>query len=498
LPTSEGFEIEGSRGVDHEGHICRSASKYLAYVTLLFPLSESDLNDFSPLTMSSNVSFTIRRPTPVSRATSSGPESDPGSSFKVPPLPPPSRGSPLVRSQTSSPHPQTERIVDSSDEDSAAEDELVTGFDRFGVQRCVSFVPRGTQCFQLTIAPARIRLSGKKKVSKPLVIPALKNKDWREVARKRRNATQYVPPSAAAVTGADGSVGGLGTKDTINSGPVLSGLQIKNKVVSVTQDEDVAAETLEVAMEVVEETEDQKALRAILAESSGETQRERVIMDIIQTPISETDALKQDVNELPDTATLEDYARVPVSQFGAALLRGMGWKEGTAASRKPGKGLVEPYLPSARPALLGIGAKEQEVFDDGSKKKNAIKRPERRYMPIIKQDRADTASPNGNPRDRRERSRSPRRSATSSRRNSPDRYNIRSEKDRSSSRRGYSNVDDKEMDRPRAEYRDRRRDDDWKRDYDRESRRDDDRDRRRDDERDRSDKNRDDSRRRDY
>jgi len=343
-------------------------------------------------------------------------------------------------------------------------------------------------------APARIRLNAKKKVTKPLVIPALKNKDWREVARKRRNATQYVPPSAAAATGADGSVGGLGTKDTINSGPVLSGLQIKKTVVSVTQGEDVAAETVEVAMEVVEEeTEDQKALRAILAESSGETQREGVIM-----PISETDALKQDVEELPDAATLEDYARVPVSQFGAALLRGMGWKEGTAASRKPGKGLVEPYLPSARPALLGIGAKEQEVFEDGSKKNNKIKRPERRYMPIIKQDRADTTSPNGNPRDRRERSRSPRRSATSSRRNSPDRYNVRSEQDRSSSRRGYGNFDDKEMDRPRAEYRDRRRDDDRKREYDRESRRDDEKDRRRDIGRDRSDKNRDESRRKDY
>ena len=66
--------------------------------------------------------------------------------------------------------------------------------------------------------------------------------------------------------------------------------------------------------------------------------------------------------------TLADYERVPVSQFGAALLRGMGWKEGTAASRK-NKGPVEPYLPQSRPALLGIGAKEKEVLDDGSQKK---------------------------------------------------------------------------------------------------------------------------------
>jgi len=440
----------------------------------------------------SNVSFTIRRPTPVSRATSSGPESDPGSLFKVP-LPP--RGSPLVRSQTSSPPPESHIDNNLSDEDSPSEDELVTGFDKFGVQRCVSFVPQGTQYFQLTAVLSAIRLNGKKKVTKPLVIPALKNKDWREIARKRRNAAHYVPPSATAGTGVDGSVGGLGTKDTINSGPVLSGLQIKQRLVSVAQHEDVE-ETTEVAMQVVEqETEDQKALRAILAEASGETQHESPILDIIPTSISETDALKQDVEELPDAATLEDYARVPVSQFGAALLRGMGWKEGTAASRKPGKGLVEPYLPSARPALLGIGAKEQEVLDDGSKNSKR-KRPERRYMPVVKQDRADTASPNGNPRDRRERSRSPRRSVTSSRRNSPARYTSRSDKDRSSSKRSYD-YDDKERYAEDSDKRDsdRRRDNERKRNYEREGRQKNERDRRRDDGHDRSDRNRDDSRR---
>lgn len=342
---------------------------------------------------------------------------------------------------------------------------------------------------EFSVPPAN-RLNGKKKINRPLVIPALKNKDWREIARKRRNAAQYVPPSAAAATGADGSVGGLGTKDTINSGPVLSGLQVKQRVISVTQNEDFVEETTEVAMQVVEEeTEDQKALRAILAEASGENQDEGPILDIIPPPISETDALKQDVEDLPDAATLEDYARVPVSQFGAALLRGMGWKEGTAASRKPGKGLVEPYLPSARPALLGIGAKEQEVFDDGNKN-NKRKRPERRYMPVVKQDRTDTASPNGNPRDRRERSRSPRRSTTSSRRNSPDRYTSRSEKDRSSSKRSYDH-DDKER---RAEDRDRL-DDDRRRNYERESRQKSERDRRRDDGQDRSDRNRERSRR---
>ncbi|KAF8813723.1 hypothetical protein BYT27DRAFT_7083379 [Phlegmacium glaucopus] len=410
--------------------------------------------------MSSKVSFTIRRPSPVSRAASSGPESDAGSSFKIPPLPrrilsndDPTLGSPLARSATSSPYPprsQEQHHNDSSDEDNVIEDELVTGFDKFGVQR----------------------LNGEKKVNKPLVIAALKNKDWRELARKRRNGSQYVPPSAATLTGKDGSVGGLGTKDTINSGPVLSGLQVKQKVISVVEELNIGEDAEDVKMEIEEETEDQKALRAILAETNGEIHNGPVI-DIIPTPISEADALKQDVDELPDVATLEDYARVPVSQFGAALLRGMGWKEGTSASRKPGKGLIEPYVPSARPALLGIGAKEQEVYDDGSKKGAKAKRPDRRYVPIIKQERSDTPS-NGT----RDRSSSPRRPSTaiSSRHNSrsPSRYNGRSKRKGDSRGGGSAEGEDRDRDRRRSDVRDRHRDDnrdrsDRKRDRSRES-----------------------------
>ncbi|PPQ93671.1 hypothetical protein CVT25_012730 [Psilocybe cyanescens] len=466
--------------------------------------------------MSSKVSFTIRRPTPVSRATSSGPDSDAGSSFKVPKLPdhisngePTPLGSPLARSQDSPPPRNLgteDHTYESSSESSSNEDELVTGFDKFGVQRCVRFSSGRMQLFQLTTAPFKSSLNGEKKVNKPLVIPALRNKDWRELARKRRGATQYVPPSAVAQTGKDGSVGGLGTKDTINSGPMLSGLQVKQRT-TVIEDEVTIDETEEMKMEVVEEeTEDQKALRAILAESSGESHYDGSMIDIIPTPISEADALKQDVEELPDAATLEDYARVPVSQFGAALLRGMGWKEGTAATRKPGKGLVEPYLPASRPALLGIGAKEQEIYDDGSKKNSKTKRPERRYVPVIKQERTDTASPNGGTRQRNARSRSPRRSATSSRRNSPDRYTSRADTD---DRRRYDDDRKRDTDGRRGDNDDRRQDGgrqregDRKHDQDRDRRRDDDRYRQKDDDRDRLERKREQSydssrRRKDY
>ncbi|KAJ7232784.1 DExH-box splicing factor binding site-domain-containing protein [Mycena haematopus] len=377
----------------------------------------------------SKVSFTIRRPTPVSRDASSGPDSDPN--FKLPALPrhlaqDSAPGSPLSRSRNSSPARYHE--PDSSDEEDETQDELVSAFDAMGAQR----------------------LHKSKKVPQgPLIIPALKNRDWRELARKRRSAAQFVPESAQAATGKDGSVGGLGTRDTINSGPVLSGLQVK-----VKKEEEVseAVEAQEVEMvdakKEEEETEDQRALRAILAAAEGLEDPHSVI-DIIPTPMSEADAYKQDVDELPDAATLDDYNRVPVEQFGLALLRGMGWKEGTAASRKPGKGLVQPYLPEARPALLGIGAKEQEVFDDGSNKKGS-KRPERRYVPVVKQDREGRSSTG---QGESSRARSPRRengSASVSRRSSRSRSPAH--------RRDYDDDRRRESGRRDSKYDDRRRD----------------------------------------
>lgn len=431
----------------------------------------------------SKFSFTIRRPTPESRATSSGSED---SDFKVPALPKRllganGGGSPLARSAAPSPKPipRTYSERDSSDEEDEQEDELVTGFDQFGVQRL---------------------REKKKEPEGPLIIPALKNKDWRELARKRKQL--YVPPSAAAQTGADGSVGGLGTRDTINSGPQLSGLQVakrakleeSNSVAVKTEEADVTATVVDghVPDDVKkeEETEDQKALRALLASAQSDDSMggDGAFITAIPAP-SEDDAYRQDVEELPEPATLDDYERVPVSQFGAALLRGMGWTPGTAASKKQ-KGPIDPYLPEARPALLGIGAKEKEVFDDGSAgkgRKGPKGRPERKYVPVIKRERRPEdgdGERSGSREEERDRDRSRRRSPT------PEK--------RSSRRPSRSPSSDRRRDRARVgrdahfeRDRDRRRDDRRDDDYSRKNReRDRDGDRRRDRSRDRYDSDR--------
>ncbi|KAG2109411.1 hypothetical protein BD769DRAFT_1308038, partial [Suillus cothurnatus] len=46
-------------------------------------------------------------------------------------------------------------------------------------------------------------------------------------------------------------------------------------------------------------------------------------IDSIPVPPSETDALQQDVADLPEVATIDDYACVPITAFRAAFRAAM-------------------------------------------------------------------------------------------------------------------------------------------------------------------------------
>jgi hypothetical protein len=365
------------------------------------------------------VNFTVRRPSPSSRPASTGPESDSSStSFRIPaPKKAPPPPSPLAGTPQRKRFPAVHHDDDSDDEDPHTEDEIVTGFDALGVQRCVDKIASnyryeldGSSSHQVLVD---FRLRNKSPPPGPLVIPALQNRDWREVARKRKGGELYVPEGSRATIGADGSQGGLGTRDTINSGPQISGLTFKAKMVKETTEEDggVTTTTEQVLEEVRMELDDEQALeqRALQALLSGDQSSDSTTpkIDIIAPiendvdrsfPADETDAFRRDVLTRPDSATLDDYAQVPVEEFGAALLRGMGWKPGMAASRTR-KGPTEAYVPNARPSLLGIGAKprpEDTIVQAGGRNggnKNA--RPERKYVPLIKREKSGLGEVDG-------------------------------------------------------------------------------------------------------
>ena len=412
------------------------------------------------MTSTPALSFTVRRPSPVSRGESSGADSD-GPSFRVPALPKHLRnggstpGSPLAQGESTTSSPKRSYdSVNSSDEEDGAQDELISGFDKFGVQRCVKltrypeFGPQLTEAFYLS-------LHERPKPQGPLVIPALKNRDWRALAKKRKTAQMFVPESGrAAVTGADGTVGGLGTRGTINSGPQAVGLQFKQKrLASEVGEVDMQEVEVEIKPQV-EESEDKLALQALLASAAGEGD-EGFAGRTTVIPVTEDEAFQQDIGELPESSTLDDYAGMPVSEFGAAMLRGMGW-----TGEGKGKKNVQPWLPQSRPALLGIGAKEKEVFDDGSKKK-IFGKPDKKYIPVVKKERlADssassrnrTPSPSRHSGSRRgSRSPSPRRKDKTPR--DEDRRRDERKRDRDSNRRK-----DRDREGERRRYEDDERD----------------------------------------
>lgn len=77
--------------------------------------------------------------------------------------------------------------------------------------------------------------------------------------------------------------------------------------------------------------------------------------------------------DLPEAATADDYERVPIVCQLWGLLCYAVWAGPTELSpplksaKRRKNGLAELYLPQARPALLGIGAKERLEPDDERK-----------------------------------------------------------------------------------------------------------------------------------
>ncbi|KAI8604515.1 DExH-box splicing factor binding site-domain-containing protein [Dissophora ornata] len=210
---------------------------------------------------------------------------------------------PLVNKTAASAFGHNEEKVDTH------EDELIAGLDGNKIE---SLVP--------------------KEEAQPLVIPKLENADWREQILAKRKKT-YMPEES------------LRAPIEVIEEPIKEvgfGLQIKKriKVEHRTEDKqdatnvDTAANTSAATMEVTEdvvmeertETLDEIAARKIIEATSGERPEDaRRLVVHGQENIDDVEAFQKNLEELPDEATLEDYEKVPVEEFGAALLRGMGW-----------------------------------------------------------------------------------------------------------------------------------------------------------------------------
>jgi hypothetical protein len=222
-----------------------------------------------------------------------------------------------------------------------------------------------------------IREGGALKMNKveangPLVIPRIKNRDWREeIRRNKKKGKNLLPPEVQAQRSGEGRGSAANEEDVVNG--MQWGLTISKKSLTAELDDSGEAHDsmengrteVETTTEVLverprEKTADELAIEALIGAQSQKKGPNLVIPTAANgdreytRPITEEDAYRRAIRSAPDVSTLEDYERVPVEEFGAALLRGMGWKEGDDR-----KGTIaRPKDVKRRQNLLGLGATE--------------------------------------------------------------------------------------------------------------------------------------------
>ncbi|KAK5693700.1 DNA primase large subunit Spp2 [Elasticomyces elasticus] len=200
--------------------------------------------------------------------------------------------------------------------------------------------------------------TAKKQDRGPLIIAPQANRDWKEAGRRKRqkhtlpgnggqsSAQDVIAQQAAREAELEALKPGFGLNVTKKTGEED---ETTNAYAEDQSMPDVAAEVI-----VKPQTDDERALDALL----GKTNKSSDLV-LPAVAVTEEQAFDRDINSAPEMSTLDDYARVPVEQFGAALLRGMGWKEGQGIGSQKGVKIVKQKVAERRPALLGIGAKEE-------------------------------------------------------------------------------------------------------------------------------------------
>ena len=202
------------------------------------------------------------------------------------------------------------------------------------------------------------------------MIHGQKNRDWREESRRKRGRNILPAEVQAARAGKVKDNEG----DVVNGGQEAYGLSfVKREQPEAEGNRDVPMtnRVIEGQAEVARKakTVDEEALEALMGE--GKKKSDLVLPAVRMEEnesgmwngrvsgvgINEEDAFRTDVASRPDSASLDEYAVVPVEEFGAALLRGMGWKEGDVVGKRKDQ-VLKARIVERRPALLGIGAKE--------------------------------------------------------------------------------------------------------------------------------------------
>ncbi|GAC75918.1 hypothetical protein PANT_19d00017 [Moesziomyces antarcticus T-34] len=261
---------------------------------------------------------------------------------------------------------------------------------------------------------AQKRTSSPPRSAPPRVIPVASNLDWRQDRKQRMGIATNLKSFGPLVSmrRADSSVvsdpsqhhGTDNAADAINTDAQKSGLEIRQprtqQAVESHPAPSSSEETPAPAPDASVQGTDEEAIKALLAGDDGAAE---VGAHLVIPQEDEAELLQHDIESRPEAPSLDDYAATPIEQFGMALLRGMGWKEGMGAG-KGGKGPQQAAEPKKRAALLGLGAKERAVPATGlpssfsSHKNRASGKRDYKYVPITRAD--SPATSNTGPRSR--------------------------------------------------------------------------------------------------
>lgn len=226
-----------------------------------------------------------------------------------------------------------------------------------------------------------------------LVIKNAGNGDWRTRGKKNLLPAEVQAQRAAEANGQTALV----EKNEISK---ASGLQLaeSEEEGSITEENTNGDHAAQV-QPVKKMTEDELALQALLDGDNGKRKTDAVIIQAANARpqgIDETDDFKADVASRPDNPTLDEYAAMPVEEFGLAMLRGMGQKRkanGEIMNYGSSNGEKKaPKIREARQGYLGIGAKaapdaEAELGAWGKADMRKNKKGEGLYTPVMLRDK---------------------------------------------------------------------------------------------------------------
>ncbi|KAI3337144.1 hypothetical protein HD806DRAFT_28930 [Xylariaceae sp. AK1471] len=230
------------------------------------------------------------------------------------------------------------------DSDSGDED------DTIGRHEAVTTIGTDTTALKRSDVPAA------KRRNKEYVISSLKNRDWKADVKAKRGDRVTLPHTSSL------RHHGIETAPADQDKDVKWGLNVTKRPTqeaSPSPNDDQPEQQKGEAFESVTSSPrsprdaDKDAMDALLGKRNPAQDLVINHSALSSNPqLSEKDAYQRSMQEAAEVSTIEEYSGIPDGEFGAAMLRGMGWK-GEEFGTKPKE-------VKRRPHLMGLGSKEDE------------------------------------------------------------------------------------------------------------------------------------------